>query len=418
VVVGVIDDGFDLGHPDLANKAVAPWDFERNSADVHPEPDPMSPIDGNWHGTACAAVAVGNAGGGHIIGAAPNARLMPVRMNQALDPDLVAKWFDHMTDQGAWVVSCSWGAEAKVFPLCMRISDAIARCARKGRNGKGCVILFAAGNDKSDIDDPPRTKNGLAIHPDVMAISACSSQDAFSDYSNFGKDVWVCAPSSGSGGWDVTTADATGTYIDASGRERSSGYASGDYNPHFTGTSSACPLAAGVCALVLSANPELTSAEVRDIIKRTARKIGPASDYRNGRSVKFGFGCVDAEAAVREALRVAPPAAERAARRESASVTAGRAGGRRHAPTAVTRAGARSAMPNLFDFIIGEALAAPGATAESVAEAIARSPPFLTAVQLGMAHVPPAGGIPSKAQMTRIKLGKAFSAPTSGTMFS
>jgi subtilisin family serine protease len=90
VVVGVIDDGFDLGHPDLANKAVSPWDFERNSADVHPEPDPTSPIDGNWHGTACAAVAVGNAGGGHIVGAAPNARLMPVRMNQALSPNLVA----------------------------------------------------------------------------------------------------------------------------------------------------------------------------------------------------------------------------------------------------------------------------------------------------------------------------------------
>jgi hypothetical protein len=122
--------------------------------------------------------------------------------------------------------------------------------------------------------------------------------------------------------------------------------------------------------------------------------------------VKFGFGCIDAEAAVREALRLTPPAAAVAARpaRETARVAA--------------RPGARGALPNLFDFIIEEALAAPGATADSVAEAIARSPPFLTAVQLGMAHVPPAAGIPSKAQVTRSKLGKAFSAPTSGTMFS
>jgi len=408
VVVGVIDDGFDLGHPDLANKAVSPWDFERNSADVHPAPDPMSPIDGNWHGTACAAVAVGNAGGGHIVGAAPNARLMPVRMNESLSPDLVAQWFDHMADEGAWIVSCSWGAEAEVYPLPARIAHAITRCATEGRNGKGCVILFAAGNDRRDIDDPPRSQNGLATHPDVMAISACSSRDEFSSYSNFGKDVWVCAPSSGQGAWDITTADVTGTYIDASGRERSSGYAAGDYNPHFTGTSSACPLAAGVCALVLSANPELTAAEVRDIVKRTARKIGPASDYRNGRSVKFGFGCVDAEAAVREALRVAPPIPAGVAERRV----------RATAPVVHARSRSRGAVPNLFEFIIEEALAEPDATVESVAAAIARSTPFLAAVQLGMAHVPPDSGIPTRAQITRIKLAKAFSAPTSGTMFS
>ena len=123
---------------------------------------------------------------------------------------------------------------------------------------------------------------------------------------------------------------------------------------------------------------------------------------------------------VREALRVAPPVAELAARRarESAPITAARAGARGLGPAAATRARARSAVPNLFDFVIEEALAEPGATVESVAAAIARSTPFLTAVQLGMAHVPPASGIPSKAQMTRIKLAKAFSAPTSGTMFS
>jgi hypothetical protein len=420
VVVGVIDDGFDLDHPDLANKAVAPWDFERNSADVHPAPDLASPDNGNWHGTACAAVAVGNVGGGQIVGAAPAARLLPVRMNESLWPCLVAQWFDYMTDQGAWVVSCSWGAEAEVYPLPERIAQAIARCTREGRNGKGCVVLFAAGNSASDIDDPPRSQNGLAAHPDVIAVSACTSRDQFPDYSNFGKNIFVCAPTSGLGGWDVATADVTGTYIDAAGRERSSGYAVGDYNEHFGRTSSACPLAAGVCALVLSANPELTAVEVRDIVKRTARKIGPASDYRNGHSPKFGFGCIDAEAAVREALRVAPPVAELVSRRarESAPVTAARAGERGLAPAVATGVRVRSAVPNLFDFIIEEALAEPGATVESVAAAIVRSTPFLTAVQLGMAHVPPAGGIPSRAQMTRIKLAKAFSAPTSGTMFS
>jgi subtilisin family serine protease len=277
VVVGVIDDGFDLSHPDLANKAVSPWDFDRNSADVRPAPDLTSPDNGNWHGTACAAVAVGNVGGGQIVGAAPNARLMPIRMNESLWPSLVAQWFDHMTDEGAWVVSCSWGAEAEVYPLPDRIAHAITRCAKEGRNGRGCVVLFAAGNSGSDIDDPPRSQNGLAAHSDVMAVSACTSRDQFPDYSNFGKNIAVCAPTSGLGGWGICTADVTGSYIDAAGRERSSGYATGDYFEHFGRTSSACPLAAGVCALVLSANPDLTSAEGREIVKQPARKIGPAS---------------------------------------------------------------------------------------------------------------------------------------------
>jgi subtilisin family serine protease len=409
VVVGIIDDGFDLSHPDLAEKAVNPWDFDRNSADVHPEPDLTSPDGGNWHGTACAGVAVGNAGGGQIIGAAPTARLLPVRMNRSLSPARVAQWFDYMTEKGAWVVSCSWGAEAKVYPLPERIAHAITRCAQDGRNGKGCVIVFASGNSSTDVNDPPTSENGFATHPDVMAVSACSSRDEYSDYSNFGKAIWVCAPSSGLGSWDIITADATGTYVDAAGVERSSGYAPGDYNLHFNGTSSSCPLVSGICALVLSANPELTSAQVRALIKTTARRIGPDSDYQDGHSTKFGYGCVDAEKAVTEALRHAPRVAEPVATRAPESLAA--------AAAEPSPAEDRSALPNSFEFIIAEALAAPGPTARSVAAAIASSPPFLKAVELGMHFVVPPDGAPTRAQATRGKLAKSLSAPTAGLMF-
>lgn len=76
-----------------------------------------------------------------------------------------------------------------------------------------------------------------------------------------------------------------------------------------------------------------------------------------------------------------------------------------------------SAVPNAFEFVIAEALDMPGATAESVAAAVASSAPFLKAIQLGMSHQTPSGGVPSVAQVVRGKLAKAFSAPTSGTMF-
>jgi hypothetical protein len=75
-----------------------------------------------------------------------------------------------------------------------------------------------------------------------------------------------------------------------------------------------------------------------------------------------------------------------------------------------------SAVPNLFEFIIAEALERDGATAESVAAAIAASDPFLKAVRKGMDHPTPDGGLPTQAQVMRIALSKAFGAPTAGQM--
>ena len=60
---------------------------------------------------------------------------------------------------------------------------------------------------------------------------------------------------------------------------------------------------AGICALILSANPDLTAKEVKDILQKTADKIGSPSEYRNGHSVKYGYGRVNAGRAVAEALR-------------------------------------------------------------------------------------------------------------------
>lgn len=301
-VIGIIDDAFDLKHPDFEGKFVNPRDFIRGTDNVQPEPDLHNPQAGDWHGTACAGVAVGKPGGGQIVGSAPNAKFIPVRMTDHLSPIEVEKWFDYLTDKGAWVVSCSWNAAAKVYTLPERVAKAIERCAKNGRGGKGCVVVFAAGNSGKDINDPPNSKNGFAIHPDVIAVAASTSLDRRASYSDTGKEISVCAPSGGRGGWGIATSDATGTYIDADGVERSSGYEAGAYNTGFTGTSSSCPLVAGICSLVLSANPDLTAKQVRLIINATARQIGKNSDYKDGHSTKYGHGCVDAEAAVGKAL--------------------------------------------------------------------------------------------------------------------
>lgn len=304
VAIGIIDDGFDLSHPDLAGKAVHPWDFYRGTDDVSPRPNADVHRLGDWHGTACAGVALGSAQKGQIVGAAPMSDLIPVRSSPDIIPDEIVRCFDYMTEKGAWVVSCSWGPAAQNYPLSTRMADAISRCAQDGRAGKGAVVVFAAGNSHRDIN-APGTINGFAIHPKVLAVSASTSRDEFADTSNFGASIAVCAPSFGIGGWRVTTSDVDGTYVDSQGNTLPMGYGDGAYLTTFDGTSSACPLVAGVCALTLSANPDLTAAAVRDIIKTTARRIGLPQEYdAAGHSTRFGFGCIDAEASVNEAARL------------------------------------------------------------------------------------------------------------------
>lgn len=296
VVVAIIDDGFDLLHPDLGGnwKIVAPRDFTR--LNDHPSPDPSTK---DWHGTACAGVAVGNANNGGILGAAPGCRLMPVRWAQQFTPFTIGQWFDYVREQGAAVVSCSWKARAAVYRLSTYLERAIERCAREGRGGLGCVVCFAAGNESNDIDAADGSSvNGFANHPDVIAVSACTSRDERSNYSNFGAAISLSAPSDGAGGRAITTSDVTGRYS-WQGMTYDAGYDPGDYTRSFGGTSSACPLVAGICALVLSIRPDLKALEVKDLLQRTARRIGdPASYNPPGHSPYFGYGCVDAAEAV------------------------------------------------------------------------------------------------------------------------
>jgi subtilisin family serine protease len=309
-IVAVIDDGFDLTHPDLSgpSKVVAPWDFTSNSDNPAPRMFHPDPRRGDYHGTACAGVAIGNVNGGGITGAAPNCRFMPVRWNSSIDDDTIKRQFAYVASQGAWVVSCSWGAAAAAFTLSTVMDEAITECATQGRNGLGCVIVFAAGNSNHDINDPEGgTVDGFATHPDVIAVAACNSRDQKSNYSNFGKEISICAPSSGSGGLGILTSDVRGTF-QYQGVTYEAGYAAGDYTKSFGGTSSATPLVAGICALLLSVNPALTAKQVKEILESTTRKIGNPDSYDdNGHSIYFGFGCVNADAAVQKALASLAP---------------------------------------------------------------------------------------------------------------
>ena len=290
VAVAVIDDGFDTGHPDFSSqgKIRSPRDFGQGDTDP-------SPHAGDNHGTACAGVAVADENGAGVVGLAPECGLMPIRWSGSVSDQDIKEQFDHPRLKGADVISCSWGVVSNVFTLSTSMKRTISRAATEGRGGKGCVIVFAAGNDNHDIDNLPHSRDGFAIHPDVIAVAASNSRDKQSHYSNFGDAIWVCAPSSGAGGLGIVTTDVRG----------SRGYQPGDYTTRerFGGTSSSTPLVAGLCALLLSVNPDLTARQVKEILKKTAVPIDPAGgNYdANGHSRIYGWGRIDAFAAVTEA---------------------------------------------------------------------------------------------------------------------
>lgn len=287
VVLAIIDDGFDLGHPDLGGvgKIVAPRDFVTNSP---------NPLPGK-HGTQCAGIAVGNANGVGIVGAAPGCRFMPVRWDFLPTDEQIERLFAYVTHQGAWVVSCSWKAAARNAPLTQRQFNAIARCAREGRNGLGCVICFATGNQGLPINNPAAgSVNGFAIHPEVIAVTASNSMDQETSYSNFGAEVSVCAPSSNTTAFEPSFIGLVTTDI-----RGAAGVGPSDYTNKFGGTSGACPLVAGISALLLSIRPSLTSLDVKRLIQSTANRIGNPASYNSiGHSQKLGFGRIDAERAV------------------------------------------------------------------------------------------------------------------------
>jgi subtilisin family serine protease len=318
VTIAIIDDGVDIDHPEFSGtgKIVAPRDATLQTNDPRPKDAfGTGPRFGENHGTACAGVACANGING-ACGVAPKARLIPIRLASGLGSQNEANAFKWAADNGADVISCSWGPEdGRWFdpadPFHNQIAQlppssrlAIDNVTTNGRGGKGCVVLFAAGNGNESVDN-----DGYAANPKVIAVAACNDRSARSVYSDFGNAVWCSFPSSDFGHSPFNHPEPLTSGIWTTDRSGQKGYnvgvaADGDPGGHFTnsfgGTSSACPGAAGVAALVLSVNPGLKSQEVKDLFKRACDRIDPQGGNYDaaGHSAKYGFGRLNARTAV------------------------------------------------------------------------------------------------------------------------
>lgn len=294
IKICVMDDGIDVDHLEFSGKVTRQYDFAAHVDNARPKT-----ADDN-HGTACAGVAT--ARGQKAIGAAPDCSLIAIRTPGFLGIADEAQMFRRAVEWDADIISCSWGptdgrGTSDLLPDSTR--TAINYCVTQGRGGKGIPIFWASGNGNESV-----SLDGYAANPDVIAVAASTSNETRAWYSDFGPEIWVCAPSSGDsalGERRIFTVDRTGNAGYNTGNA-SLGDASGDYTNNFGGTSSATPLVAGIAGLMLSTSSELTHRQVRNILKDTADRIGGSSSYNSsGHSNEYGYGRVNALAAAQRA---------------------------------------------------------------------------------------------------------------------
>ncbi len=308
VVVAVVDSGVNYNHLDLADHL---WDggeeFPHHGYDiVNNDNDPM---DDKGHGTHCAGTVLGDGTAGSLTGIAPEATLMCVKsirgdgFGGAVN---IAGGMEWSVEHGCDLISMSLGmvgagvADKEILRrTCEAILDA------------GIVALVCAGNEGINILQmmypipnnvrvpascpPPYLDPDQMANPGplscVVAVGAVNYNDAAADFTSQGPVTWqdtefgdyAYNPGIGLIRPDVC---APGVGIKSLDYENTSGYTNMD------GTSQATPCVAGIVALMLQKNPELTPAEICRILEETSVKLTPT------KSNVTGVGRVDALAAV------------------------------------------------------------------------------------------------------------------------
>ena len=305
--IAVVDEDLEIGHEDLFWNCLPGKSF--NYVDGSSDPTGAGP---QQHGTAVAGVAAGV--GGNDLGARGAAYEALLVGYNFLESQTTVNEANAMTRDASSnsISNNSWGPTPGLGipqPSTSSWRAAVQSGLALGRGGKGIVYLFAAGNGGQVGPNPGDNSNlgGYANFYGVIAVGAVGDDGEKAFYSENGANVLVCAPSLGRGGHGITTTDRPGDagYNDGS---QAFDYPDPDYTRNFSGTSSATPLAAGVVALVLQANPGLGWRDVRAVLAQSARMNDPGDDdwTTNGAGFhvnhKYGFGVVDADAATTLAL--------------------------------------------------------------------------------------------------------------------
>jgi subtilisin family serine protease len=286
--VAVIDNGFNAEHEDLKAGVAGVSGFFSDATDPATFTQGTAGMPDGDHGTFCAGMVGArhnnNVGG---CGAAPESDLMLVAclgdqvgtqttlaraVAYAADPSTAVVGADPA--DGADILVSSLGPNGADWDLTQTLDLALQFSAVNGRSGRGLAIFWAASNGRNvDV-----MKDEVVSHPDVIAVVRSTRKD-LEDNAARGPEVELIAP-----GVDVFSTTGDGGY----GKS--------------TGTSFAAPCAAGCAALALSMNPRMSRDELRAIMHDSAGKIGGVVYDANGHNDDYGYGRVNADAAVQMAI--------------------------------------------------------------------------------------------------------------------
>ena len=265
IIVAVVDSGVDYKHSDISdNMWINEDEIPDNGIDddndgfidniygadiVNDDGDPM---DNYGHGTHCAGTiaAVGNNNIG-VVGVNWKAKIMAVKGGNGGGGTIedLTEGIYWAADQGANVISNSWG------PTSRMPSNPLAEDVVRYAYSKGCVVVFAAGNDNDDV-----MYYSPANMYETISVAATTYMDLKADFSNWGELIDLCAP-----GVDILSLRANGTGVES--------HIVNDNYYYANGTSMSCPHVAGLAALLLSKNPTLSPDEVKTILKENSDKV-------------------------------------------------------------------------------------------------------------------------------------------------
>jgi len=244
VVVAVLDTGVDYNDQDLKNNIwtnpnpndgyandIHGWNFVDNNNNV---------LDDNGHGTHVSGIIAAENNNSGVIGVAYNTKIMPVKVldqNGSGSLTDIAAGIDYAVNHGANVINMSLGGNS---------SDSTLQSAIDYANSKGVTVVMAAGNDGAATPDYP----AIYATTSGIAVGAVDQNNQLADFSNR------------SGSQPITYLTAPG--VDVYSTLPNNQFAT------YSGTSMATPFVTGAIALMLSANHNLTTSQIRDILIQTA----------------------------------------------------------------------------------------------------------------------------------------------------
>lgn len=280
VTVAVIDNGVERSHEDLSGNVLNGYTIGYPSG--YGEPQQWDQEDKKAHGTACAGIIAAKNNQIGIRGIASGSKILPVNIEPYYYDSEIFVTNIEISNAIRWAYP-----RADILNFSSElyddddIHDAINDAMTYGRNGKGCVVVASSGN----TGDFPTNVARPARYGGVIAVGAVLSDGTIWAWSQQGDSLDIVAPGGNFiGQGNIVTTDRMAPY----------GYVNySNYVNTFGATSASCAEVSGIAALMLSVNPNLTSGQVRNVLRSTATDLGPI-----GFDTAYGYGLVNATKAV------------------------------------------------------------------------------------------------------------------------